>query len=162
VHNSKECFKCLIVKPITEFYKHKGMADGHLNKCKECSRKDTKDNIAKNREYYREYEANRANLPKRVEARLRYSQTTEGKEAHRRAKEKWESDNLIKRAACCLVNNALRSGRLIKKNECEECGVNNGRIHGHHDDYDYPLIVRWLCPKCHTKWHKENGSGING
>ena len=30
-----------------------------------------------------------------------------------------------------------------------------------HDDYDKPLIVRWLCRMCHCKWHKANGEGAN-
>jgi hypothetical protein len=42
----KTCFKCSEVKPLAEFYKHPGMTDGHLGKCKTCTIKDTGERVS--------------------------------------------------------------------------------------------------------------------
>jgi len=38
----KVCFKCGIKKDLNDFYVHPRMGDGHLNKCKECTKSDVK------------------------------------------------------------------------------------------------------------------------
>jgi len=42
----KKCFKCNLEKSLLEFYRHPDMPDGTVNKCKECNRKDVRDNYA--------------------------------------------------------------------------------------------------------------------
>lgn len=50
-----------------------------------------------------------------------------------------------------MVSKAIRDGG-IKKGTCEVCGTNEN-IQGHHDNYDEPLNVRWLCKKHHRELH---------
>lgn len=62
----------------------------------------------------------------------------------------WVANNPEKYAAHTLVNNAVRSGKIAKPNNCDRCGVES-RLHGHHKDYSKALEVMWLCPLCHKE-----------
>lgn len=42
-----------------------------------------------------------------------------------------------------------RRGKIVRQ-PCERCG---GPAEKHHDDYDKPLAVRWLCRACHLNIH---------
>jgi transposase-like protein len=61
-----------------------------------------------------------------------------------------------------IVEQAIIKGILKRKSQCEICGdtgcFKDGRskIQAHHDDYNKPLDVRWLCKKCHHDWHINN------
>lgn len=150
---AKKCFKCGKVKLLDEFYKHPQMKDGHLGKCKECTKKDAYEDRISNPEKLKARDRKRNGLPHRVKERKRYAQSSRGKKVCGKAKKKWDKKNPLKKLASQLVNNAVRDGRL-EKQPCERCG-STVRVHGHHDDYYKPLEVRWLCPKCHTELHGE-------
>ena len=44
----KPCIICKQIKPIEDFYKQKGMKDGHLNKCKDCCKEQSRYRNANN------------------------------------------------------------------------------------------------------------------
>lgn len=46
---------------------------------------------------------------------------------------------------------------MIPKNQiCEDCNKRKA-VHKHHEDYDKPLKVKFLCVKCHNKIHNPKG-----
>ena len=138
---SKVCFKCHTEKPLTEFYKHSGMSDGFLGKCKSCTKVDSTLNRNANIGKYQEYDRVRGN-------RQSPEYLKEYRERHP-----------LKYAAHNLVNNGVRDGK-ITKSPCEVCG--EAKSVAHHDDYAEPLNVRWLCQAHHKQWHSEHGEGLNG
>lgn len=48
------------------------------------------------------------------------------------------------------IHRLIKVGTLIRPSICEKCGK-EGYIIAHHDDYNKPLEVRWLCASCHQK-----------
>lgn len=53
-----------------------------------------------------------------------------------------------------LVHIAIKNGELIKPTICEHCGTPTEDIIAHHEDYDKPLKVDWLCRTCHLTTYK--------
>ena len=57
------------------------------------------------------------------------------------------------RAHSC-VKRAIKRGDLIRATICEACGKPH-LTEGHHEDYNQPLEVEWLCRTCHRRVHKQ-------
>lgn len=55
------------------------------------------------------------------------------------------------------VQKALKE-RTLNKTPCEVCG--SSEVEAHHDNYDKPLDVRWLCLTHHRARHKELGRAL--
>ncbi len=133
----KKCFKCGIMKDISEFYKHPKTADGCLGKCKECTKKDVKERYDKNPEIIKAYEAERFKRPERKKAVIKYQRN--------------------RRKNNPLVTKAYNKERTKEFKECNqpmpclECGIKHAEKH--HPDYTNPLRIEWLCRKHHLERH---------
>ena len=134
----KECFKCQTVKAIEEFYKHSKMADGHLNKCKECCKHDVKTHRVNNLDRIRAYDRARAKTDERIKQAIEINR-------------EWRKQDKRRQVAHSAVARAIKSGNLVRQ-PCEVCS--ELKSVGHHDDYDKPLDVRWFCQACHVQHHK--------
>ena len=130
---SKTCTKCGEDKPLTEYYKGK-------SSCKHCRCVARREWRAKNRERKREYDrAWRAKNPEVVLAGVR----------------RWKREN----RKAVLAGKRLRMGvargsKLAPKrpDQCSTCGCKCVPV-GHHEDYDKPYEVEWLCKSCHAVVH---------
>ena len=64
----------------------------------------------------------------------------------------WRARNAAAWSAHKAVKRALAAGILVKPTVCEDCGRRE-RLDAHHDDYMLPLVVRWVCRRCHFARH---------
>ncbi len=132
-YESKRCFKCGIEKPLDGFYPHRQMWDGHLNKCKECAKRDTQVDYRQRIDSHKQYERQREQDPHRKESKLRYQTTSRSRHPDR---------HRARRA----VQYAIRTGKITRQ-PCCYCGAVD--TEAHHADYSKPLDVRWVCFPCH-------------
>lgn len=130
------CRMCGEDKPIEEFYKHPEMTDGYLNQCKKCKR-----------DYQRRYARTKGG---KATERRRNQKPARRKELAARSR-RWGEDNLLKIRAQRKVSTALRSGKLVRPESCQDCRGVVQRLHAHHENYSRPLDVLWLCVPCHGK-----------
>lgn len=135
----KHCFKCLCEKPLADFYKHAQMGDGHLNKCKTCTKTDAAEHRQLHIERIRQYDRMRASQPHRMAL-------------SKQVQQEWREKHPERRAAQIALGNAVRSGRVKPWPVCEvpDC---DGKPEAHHPDYQAPLTVVWLCPAHHKQAH---------
>lgn len=128
----KHCGRCGVVKQLGEFNKDKYTKSGYRSQCKDCM---TKERIEL-KDYYKQWREDEDR--KKWYANYRKSRYQEGK----------------------IKVKARNAARSLVRQPCEVCGTTE-RIHAHHDDYAFPLDVRWLCAAHHSQWHKKNGEGKN-
>lgn len=137
------------------------MADGHVNKCKECNKKDVRENRELKLDYYQDFDRNRKNSVERnqnnnIRKKAKYHSDPEYKGRILETKRRWLVNNPLKRKAQSAAGNALRDGKLERKTACEHCGTTEKKLQKHHWSYleEHWLDVVWLCTTCHGKEHK--------
>lgn len=133
----KECFKCHERKQLSEFYPHKTMRDRHLNKCKECTKRDV-------RNRFRDPLAR----PHIKAQQRQYDKTKKGREIKRLKAIRYALLHPEKVRA----RQAARS-RLAKE-PCSVCGIQSP-VEAHHTDYSKPLDVVWYCRPHHRLQHPD-------
>jgi hypothetical protein len=88
--------------------------------------------------------------PHRVAARKAYRHTPKGKRVAIEAQRRHRLANPEKDRAWKLVTKALRRGELVRPGVCEMAdGACHGPIDAHHEDYDKPLEIKWICRRHH-------------
>ncbi len=143
------CKGCGLSKPPEAYHVDPHLATGRRSRCRVCCQA-------------RRTELRRLN-PEKYLARDAYWRANERSDPRKRAlyysqrKEHQKRTPKQNYAQWC-VKSAIRSGKMTR-GACEVCGSVNAQ--GHHDDYDKPLEVRWLCPLHHRQHHVDNGPGKN-
>lgn len=135
----KKCNKCGKTKPISEFYPIKDCKFGVRGTCKEC---------------YKEHydEERRKNPDKNRERQRKYDRSEKGRIHHRKNSKEQRKKFRLEHLARVKLGYALKKGIIKKPTVCSKCG-NEGRIEGHHKDFNKPLEVEWLCNRCHKLEH---------
>ncbi len=154
---AKKCFKCGEKKEISLFYKHTGMADGHLNKCKSCAIKDSSTGI---------YEVvckvcnNKFNTSKSELTSRDGKRGTGRKTCSRECWYKWNKSintyNYKGEAASYDAKHKSVVTRLGKPNYCEHCKSTKKKLYHWSNVSGKYLrdLSDWqrLCVSCHSKY----------
>lgn len=123
----KRCIQCRLYKPLNSFWKDRSRVDGIDHRCKECG-------LINGRKHY---------ITKSEWAKNH-------KEVHVKAVREYESRNPEKKKAWGILNKEIKNGKIVKQ-PCIVCA--NKIVQGHHEDYNKPLEVVWLCSTHHKDVH---------
>jgi hypothetical protein len=151
----KNCRTCKLLKSAAEFYVNRKAKDRRQSICKICD--------CAYQKIYREKNRAKMTLKNKIwreNNRERYRETQRrarlrNRDNIRAVQRRWKESNPLKCKAHGLLNKAVLRGEIIKLDKCEWCDNPHEHIHGHHEDYEKPLEVIWLCPICHHNRHEE-------
>jgi 6-phosphofructokinase len=125
------CNKCECSYIITE-----AMCRNRSYVCPKCASKYSCEYVRKNKEKSRQH---RKEYSKKICQKKIYEKTR-----------LYRLNNPEKVKAHNIVSSVIRMGKLVRL-PCEVCG--HEKTHAHHDNYNLPLEVKWLCPVHHAEEH---------
>lgn len=149
---NKICFKCKTEQPIDNFYVHKQMADGHLNKCKECAKKDAK--IGTIQRVCTECGKSFMAVATEVKRRGGGAYTCSRVCYYKRLPKILEEKNNGMKMSYCSVHQWIK--RILgKPRYCEHCKSTTGTFDWANISGEYKRdVLDWkrLCRSCHIKY----------
>jgi hypothetical protein len=83
-----------------------------------------------------------------------YRQSADGKARRVKSDKVSKARYPDKQRARDMLNKRVGNGAVVKPDVCQHIDSQcSGRLHAHHDDYDQPLEVVWLCVYHHRRLH---------
>ena len=148
---NKKCSACRKIKSIKDFWCYKSKRRNSIkiavpSKCKVCA-------VIYHKKWYYSSDGQafkHLNKERRNSQHKKYRQSKKGKIVQIRKANKMWLKYPEKRRAREQLRYAVRTGKIIKS-LCEVC--NDSVVFGHHNDYNKPLEVNWLCMTHHREVH---------
>ncbi|HVZ06239.1 hypothetical protein [Hyphomicrobium sp.] len=153
----KRCSSCFSVKVVSEFSRDRSQRDGHSRICRQCDSEQGRERRREKGDLIRVRERRRyaANPYRQRQKAAQHRRSDRGKAINLLAVRRYRERNEQKYQAHIRVRHAIAAGTLVKADRCEFANLGGcaGRIEAHHEDYDRPLDVRWLCVEHHNERH---------
>ena len=149
----RRCCLCKRRKPLTDFTKNKSLPLGVTSECRPChsrrliSYRRSEHGARKQRSYVRVYRLRHRDAVLRRYRRYQRANSTSRHVRERRNRER------LKFRAREILRDSVKRGLVKKPHRCQQCGRARKPLHGHHQNYDKPLAVDWLCAPCHGQRH---------
>ncbi len=151
----KICNRCGETKPReANFRKRSTSKDGYLGICLACNKKYAAEHRKANLRRYREYDRRRGKTAKRQAQYSERNRSAKGRAYDSAYRKRRRREYPEKQRGKNALYAALRNGSIIRPDKCSSCST-ECRPHGHHEDYDRPLDITWLCHGCHMARHRQ-------
>lgn len=137
--DKKVCSKCKEEKTIFDFYHNKTTCDGLEYACKVCSK-----NVSK------QWRENNPETVKNIKNKWKNKNKNKINGYHKKWRKSKKISYLLGDGARHKVMIAIKKC-IITRMPCIKCGR---KAQAHHEDYNKPLDVIWLCPKHHQELHR--------